>query len=374
MSKYIYQYKQWPNFTWDEKQVGNILGKVRHLQGKIFGQMSNIGFTLKEETYLSTLTLDVLKTSEIEGEILNYEQVRSSIAQKLGIKTSEIVHVGRDVEGVVEMMLDATRNYDKTLTNERLFGWHASLFPTGYSGMHKIEIGCYRKGEMQVVSGPMGKEKVHFQAPHHDKVQKEMNALLDWINNEKEIDLVIKSAIVHFWFIIIHPFDDGNGRIARGLTDLLLAKSEQSSLRFYSLSNQILTEKKTYYSVLQKVQHSSGDITEWVDWFLNCLYRSLQSTETTLKKVFNKSNFWEQHQETELNSRQRKMINKLLEGFEGKLKSSKWAKITKSSTDTALRDIKDLISKGILRQETSGGRSTNYELIKKPGANTVYSK
>ena len=374
MSKYIYQYKQWPNFTWDEKQVGNILGKVRHLQGKIFGQMSNIGFTLKEETYLSTLTLDVLKTSEIEGEILNYEQVRSSIAQKLGIKTSEIVHVGRDVEGVVEMMLDATRNYDKTLTNERLFGWHASLFPTGYSGMHKIEIGCYRKGEMQVVSGPMGKEKVHFQAPHHDKVQKEMNALLDWINNEKEIDLVIKSAIVHFWFIIIHPFDDGNGRIARGLTDLLLAKSEQSSLRFYSLSNQILTEKKTYYSILQKVQHSSGDITEWVDWFLNCLYRSLQSTETTLKKVFNKSDFWEQHQETELNSRQRKMINKLLEGFEGKLKSSKWAEITKSSTDTALRDIKDLISKGILRQETSGGRSTNYELIKKPGANTVYSK
>lgn len=371
MSKYIYQYKQWPDFTWNEKQIGNILGKVRHLQGKIFGQMNNIGFTLKEESYLSTLTLDVLKTSEIEGAILNYDQVRSSIAQKLGIETSDTVHVGRDVEGIVEMMLDATRNYDNIITNERLFSWYASLFPTGYSGMHKIEIGSYRKGEMQVVSGPMGKERIHFQAPHHDKVQKEMNALLDWINNEEDIDLVIKSAIVHFWFIIIHPFDDGNGRIARALTDLLLAKSEQSSLRFYSLSNQILTEKKTYYAILQKVQHSSGDITEWLEWFLNCLYRSLQSTNNTMEKVFYKTYFWEQHQETELNNRQRIMLNKLLDGFEGKLKTSKWAKITKTSTDTALRDIKDLISKGILNQESSGGRSTNYELVKKPGAKTI---
>jgi Fic family protein len=371
MSKYIYEYKQWPNFTWNEKRIGNLLGKVRHLQGKIFGQMNNIGFTLKEETYLSTLTLDVLKSSEIEGEFLNYEQVRSSIAQKLGIETSGMVHAGRDVEGVVEMMLDATRNYDKDLSNERLFGWHASLFPTGYSGMYKIETGCYRKGEMQVVSGAMGKEKVHFEAPHHDKVQEEINLLLNWIKNEKDIDLVIKSAIIHFWFIIIHPFDDGNGRIARALTDLLLAKSEQSSLRFYSLSNQILTEKKTYYSILQKVQHSSGDITEWLEWFLNCLYCSLKSTESTLEKVFDKANFWEYHKETELNSRQRKMLNKLFDGFEGKLKSSKWAKIVKCSTDTALRDIKDLISKGILEQETSGGRSTNYELIRKPGANNV---
>ncbi len=369
MPKYIYQYSQWPSFTWNEKQVGNVLGKVRHLQGRIFGQMSHVGFTLRKETYLSTLTLDVLKSSEIEGEFLNYEQVRSFIAQKLGIETSGMVHVERDVEGVVEMMLDATRNYSKKLTGKRLLGWHASLFPTGYSGMHKIEVGCYRKGEMQVVSGPMGKEKVHFEAPHHDKIQEEMNALLDWINEEKDIDLVIKSAIAHFWFIIIHPFDDGNGRIARALTDLVLARSEQSSLRFYSLSNQILAEKKTYYSILQKVQHSSGDITEWLEWFLNCLYRSLQSTESTLEKVFSKADFWEHHKETELNSRQRKILNKLLDGFEGKLKSSKWAKMAKCSADTALRDIKDLMSKGILRQEASGGRSTNYELIEKPDVN-----
>ncbi len=363
MPKYIYQYNQWPNFTWNEKRIGSILGKVRHLQGKIFGQMSNIGFTLKEETYLSTLILDVLKSSEIEGEFLNYEQVRSSIAQKLGIETSGIIHVSRDVEGVVEMMLDATKNYDKDLTNERLFGWHASLFPNGYSGMYKIDTGCYRTDKMQVVSGSMGKEKVHFEAPHHNEVQTEMNILIDWINNENDIDLVVKSAIAHFWFIIIHPFDDGNGRIARALTDFFLAKSEDSSLRFYSLSNQILAEKKTYYSVLQKVQHSSGDITEWLEWFLNCLYSSLQLTETTFQKVLYKSNFWELHKETDLNSRQRKMLNKLLDGFDGKLKTSKWAKIAKCSSDTALRDIKDLISKGILKQEESGGRSTNYELI-----------
>ncbi|WP_010522279.1 Fic family protein [Aquimarina agarivorans] len=361
MPKYIYKYNQWPDFTWDEKRIGNILGKVRYFQGKIFGQMSNLGFNLKEETYLSTLTLDVLKSSEIEGEFLNFNQVRSSIAQKLGIESSGLVHVGRDVEGVVEMMLDATRNYDKNLTNERLFGWHASLFPTGYSGMSKIDIGRYRKDKMQVVSGLMGKEKVRFEAPNHSEIQNEMDVLLEWINNENEIDLVIKSAIVHFWFIIIHPFDDGNGRIARALTDLLLAKSEGSAFRFYSLSNQILTEKKTYYTILQKVQHSSGDITEWLEWFLNCLHRSLQSTESTLQKVLHKANFWEYHNETDLNSRQRKMLNQLLDGFDGKLKTSKWAKITKCSTDTALRDIKDLISKGILKQEESGGRSTNYE-------------
>lgn len=363
MPKYIYQYKQWPSFTWDEKKLSSTLGKVRHLQGRIFGQMINLGFSLKEETYLSTLTLDVLKSSEIEGEFLNYEQVRSSIAQKLGIQTSGIVHVGRDVEGVVEMMLDATRNYGDLLTEQRLFAWHASLFPTGYSGMHKIDIACYRKDEMQVVSEPMGKERVHFQAPSHEKIQKEMDVFLKWLNEEHDIDLVVKSAIAHFWFIIIHPFDDGNGRIARAMTDMILARSEQSSLRFYSLSNQILAEKKAYYSILQEVQHSSGDITEWIEWFLNCLYRSLQATELTLQRVFSKANFWEKHKETELNSRQRKMLNKLLDGFEGKLKTSKWAKITKCSADTALRDIKDLIAKGILKQEETGGRSTNYELV-----------
>jgi Fic family protein len=363
MVKYIYEYDQWPEFTWDDKKVSVILGKVRHLQGKILGQMGALGFSIKEETMLSTLTLDVLKSSEIEGEILNYEQVRSSIARRLGLEYAGIVHVDRNVEGVVEMMLDATQRYDKPLDQERIFGWHAALFPTGWSGMHRIDTGCYRDGEMQVVSGPMGKERIHFQAPTSDVVKKEMDVFLDWFNQETKIDGVLKASIAHFWFIIIHPFDDGNGRIARAMSDMLLARTEGTSQRFYSFSNQILSEKKMYYEILQKVQHSSSNITEWIDWFLNCLYRALMNTEETLTRVLQKSDFWDKHKETILNSRQRLMLNKLLDGFDGKLKTSKWAKITKCSADTALRDIKDLIEKGILKQEESGGRSTNYELI-----------
>jgi Fic family protein len=363
MAKYIYEYNQWTEFTWDEKQISMILGKVRHLQGKIFGQMGALGFSIKEERILSTLTLDVLKSSEIEGEILNYEQVRSSIAKRLGLEYAGIVHVERNVEGVVEMMLDATQRYDKALNQERIYGWHAALFPTGWSGIHRIETGCYRDGEMQIVSGPMGKERIHFQAPSPNVVKKEMDAFLDWFNQETRIDGVLKAAITHLWFIIIHPFDDGNGRIARAMSDMLLARSEDSSQRFYSFSNQILSEKKDYYEILEKVQHSSGDITEWLDWFLNCLYRALINTEETLKRVLQKSDFWDKHKETILNSRQRLMLNKLLDGFDGKLKTSKWAKITKCSADSALRDIKDLIEKKVLKQEESGGRSTNYELI-----------
>jgi len=365
MAKFIYEYDKWPEFTWDDKKIIVNLGKVRHLQGKIFGQMSALGFSIKEETILSTLTLDVLKSSEIEGEFLNQEQVRSSIARRLGLEYAGIVHTDRNVEGVVEMMLDATQRYDKALDHERIFGWHASLFPTGWSGMHRIDTGCYRNGEMQVVSGPMGKEKIHFQAPLAKVVKKEMNAFLDWFNTRTDIDGVLKAAIAHFWFIIIHPFDDGNGRIARAISDMLLARSEESTQRFYSLSNQILTEKKKYYAILQQVQHSSGDITDWLDWFLNCLHRALENTEETLKRVLMKADFWDKHKETTLNSRQRLILNKLFDGFEGKLKSSKWAKITKCSADTALRDIKDLIEKGILKQEESGGRSTNYELKEK---------
>ena len=361
MARYIYEYENWPEFTWDDKQLSLILGKVRHLQGKVFGQMGALGFSIKEDTILSTLTLDVLKSSEIEGEMLDYEQVRSSIARRLGLEYAGIVHVDRNVEGVVEMMLDATQRFDTPLDYERIFGWHAALFPTGWSGMHRIDAGCYRDGEMQIVSGPMGKEKIHFQAPSPNVVKKEMDEFLHWFNQETEIDEVLKAAIAHFWFIIIHPFDDGNGRIARALSDMLLARSEESSQRFYSLSNQILSEKKKYYAVLQKVQHSSGDITEWLNWFLHCLYKALENTEETLKRVLKKADFWDKHQETLLNSRQRLMLNKLFDGFDGKLKSSKWAKIAKCSADTALRDIKDLIEKGILQQEESGGRSTNYE-------------
>lgn len=362
MPKYIYQYNTWPNFTWDSEKIGLILGKVRNLQGRVFGRMSGIGFSVKEETILSSLTLDVIKSSEIEGELLNKEQVRSSIANRLGIKDAGIIHVDKDVEGVVEMMLDATQKFNEPLTRERLFEWQASLFPTGRSGLQRIETGAYRGKEMQIVSGPLGKETVHYEAPKPEIVYEEMNSFLNWFNSDVRIDGVLKAAIAHFWFIIIHPFDDGNGRIARALSDMLLARSEESSQRFYSFSNQILTEKKKYYEVLQNVQHSSCDITEWLDWFLHCLYRALENTNITLDKVMKKAEFWLNHKETEINSRQRLMLNKLLDGFEGKLKSSKWAKIAKCSPDTALRDIKDLINKGILVQEESGGRSTNYRL------------
>jgi Fic family protein len=363
MAKYIYQYDQWPNFTWKHDEINALLGKVRHLQGKILGQMEALGFKLKEEALLSTLTLDVLKSSEIEGELLNYDNVRSSIARKLGIENIGLSVADRNVEGVVEMMLNATQKFNEPLEQERIFGWHAALFPTGWSGMHRIEAGCYRNGEMQIVSGPMGKEKVHFEAPSPKIVKNEMDIFLKWLNNETKTDAVLKAAIAHFWFIIIHPFDDGNGRIARAISDMLLARSEESSQRFYSLSNQILIEKKSYYKVLQEVQQSTADITEWLNWFLNCLHKALLTTEETLQHVLQKADFWDRHNTTILNNRQRLMLNKLLNGFEGKLKTSKWAKISKCSADTALRDIQDLIEKGILKQETAGGRSTNYDLV-----------
>jgi len=360
--KYIYEYSNWPVFEWDDSKIQLVLGQVRHLQGRVLGQMSSLGFKIQEEALLSTLTQDVLKSSEIEGENLNYDQVRSSIAKRLGIEIGGFVHVGREVEGVVEMLLDATQNYEAPLNHERLYSWHAALFPTGRSGMYKIEVAKYRTGEMVIVSGPMGKEKIHYEAPKAIQVKEEMDRFLDWFNSETKIDPVLKAAIAHFWFIIIHPFDDGNGRIARAISDLMLARSDGSTQRFYSLSSQILIERKAYYNILQQVQFSQGDITEWLDWFLNCLYRSMESSKESMSQVRRKSDFWERNKETELNSRQRLMLNKLLDGFDGKLKSSKWAKIAKCSPDTALRDIKDLIKKGILRQEKSGGRSTSYEL------------
>jgi len=362
MAKYIYQQENWYNFTWDEKSINSIFGEVRNLQGRITGQMQSIGFHNKEEATLNTLALDVVKSSEIEGERLNFQQVRSSIAIKLGLEAGGLTSSNRNVEGVVEMILDATRNYLDPITDERLFGWHAALFPTGYSGMYKIEAGCYRSGEMQVVSGPMGKEKVHYEAVASNLVKAEMDKFLAWLNGQDSIDCVLKAAIAHFWFIIIHPFDDGNGRIARAISDLFLIRAEKSPERFYSMSSQILVERKKYYEVLQKVQHSDGDITAWLNWFLNCLKNALSETESTLKHVLQKAEFWKIHEDIMLNERQRMMINKLFDGFDGKLKSSKWAKITKCSTDTALRDIKDLMEKSILIREQGGGRSTNYQL------------
>jgi len=363
MKKYIYEYKNWTDFSWQDKVINVVFGEVRHMQGRIIGQMNALGFSDKEEATLTALTLDIVKSSEIEGESLNYEQVRSSIARRLGINIAGLLPSTRHIEGVVEMMLDATQLYNSPLTEKRLFGWHAALFPTGYSGPNKIEVGRYRTGDMQVVSGAMGKEKVHYQAVSPELVKAEMDKFLYWLNNDNAYDPVLKAAIAHFWFIIIHPFDDGNGRIARAITDMLLARAENSGERFYSMSGQILIERKQYYEILQKVQHSAGDITEWLDWFLHCLKNAMLATETTTQKILKKAEFWKLHEHTVINERQRLMLNKLFDRFEGKLQTSKWAKITKASTDTALRDIKDLVAKGILQQTKEGGRNSNYELI-----------
>lgn len=363
MAKYIYEYKNWTNFSWQDKAINLVFGEVRLMQGKIIGQMNALGFSAKEEATLTALTLDVVKSSEIEGELLNYDQVRSSIARRLGINTAGLIPSNRHIEGVVEMMLDATQRFTLPLTEKRLCGWHAALFPTGYSGPYSIEVGRYRSGEMQVISGAMGKEKLHYEAVRPELVKMEMDKFLDWFNNENRLDPVLKAAIAHFWFIIIHPFDNGNGRIGRAITDMLLARAEGSGERFYSMSSQILTERKRYYEVLQKVQHSSSDITEWINWFLHCLKNAMLSTENTTQKILRKAEFWKLHEHTPINERQRLMLNKLFDNFEGKLQTSKWAKIAKTSTDTALRDIKDLVEKGILKQTNEGGRSANYELI-----------
>ncbi|MFA7446626.1 MAG: Fic family protein [Flavobacteriaceae bacterium] len=363
MAKYIYEYKNWTDFSWNEKAINAVFGEVKLMQGKIIGQMNALGFSAKEEATLTALTLDVVKSSEIEGEWLNYDQVRSSIARRLGINTAGLVPSSRHIEGIVEMMLDATQRYTLPLTENRLFGWHAALFPTGYSGPYAIETGKYRTGEMQVVSGAMGKEKIHYEAVKPRLVKAEMDKFLDWFNNDNQLDPVIKAAIAHFWFIIIHPFDDGNGRIGRAITDMLLARAESSGERFYSMSSQILTERKRYYEVLQKVQHSTGDITQWLEWFLHCLKNAMLATEHTTEHILRKAEFWKLHENTAINERQRIILNMLFDGFDGKLKSSKWAKITKVSTDTALRDIKDLIEKGILKEANESGRNVNYELV-----------
>lgn len=362
MAKYIYEHKNWTNFSWNDKAINALFGEVKLIQGKIIGQMNALGFSAKEEATLTALTLDVVKSSEIEGEWLNYNQVRSSIARRLGIHTAGLVPSSRHIEGVVEMMLDATQRYSLPLTNERLFGWHAALFPTGYSGPYEIEVGKYRTGEMQVISGAMGKEKVHFEAVKSKRLKIEMDKFLDWFNHENQLDKVTKAAIAHFWFIIIHPFDDGNGRIGRAITDMLLARAESSGERFYSMSSQILIERKRYYEVFQKVQFSTGDITEWLEWFLHCLKNAMLATQNTTQRILRKAEFWKFHENTPINERQRTILNLLFDGFDGKLQSSKWAKITKVSTDTALRDIKNLIEKGILQETKQGGRNAHYVL------------
>jgi len=372
MKAFIHQHDNWPEFTWNSNDFLDLLSEARNLQGRLIGKMETLGFDLRNEALLDTLTLDVLKSSEIEGEFLNPDQVRSSIALRLGMEIAGAVESDRHVEGVVEMMLDATQKCFAPLTADRLFDWHAALFPTGRSGMYKITVAEWRKdttGPMQVVSGAMGKEKVHFQAPNSDLVEKEMTRFIDWFNNSK-IDLVIKAAIAHLWFVTIHPFEDGNGRITRALTDMLLAQSDKSNQRFYSMSAQIRLERKQYYEILEKTQTGNLDITDWIVWFLNCLINALKSTDSLLIRVLFKADFWQKHIDTAINERQRKLLNKLMDGFDGKLTSSKWAKIAKCSKDSAVRDINDLIDKGILQKEDAGGRSTNYELIGMPTGNT----
>lgn len=359
---YIHQRKDWTKFTWNAELITPLLGEVRHRQGKILGVMQGLGFRLQEETVLKTLTLDVVKSSEIEGEQLNPEQVRSSIARRLGIEIAGAVPAERNVEGVVEMLLDATQRYDELLSDDRLFGWHAALFPTGRSGMYKIKTAAWRDDVMQVTSEPMGKETVHFEAPSADKVQEEMNLFLDWFNSKQDIDPVLKAAFAHLWFVTIHPFEDGNGRITRAITDMQLARADQSKQRFYSMSAQIQAERNNYYKILESTQKGDLDITPWLEWFLKCLLHSMTQTDETISLTLKRAQFWETHRTTNFNSRQQKILQLLLDDFFGKLTVSKYAKITKVSTDTSLRDIQDLMSKGILEQEGSG-RGTSYKFV-----------
>jgi Fic family protein len=362
---YIHQNKDWPKMAWDAERLAGPLAAVRHRQGRLIGRMEGLGFSLRNEAVLQTLTEEVLKSNEIEGEKLDRDQVRSSIARRLGLDVGGLVAVDRHVEGVVETMLDATGHYADPLSQDRLFAWHAALFPTGRSGMAKIAVGRWRgvqSDPLQVVSGPIGREKVHYQAPEAKRVPKEMRAFLKWFNTLPAIDPVLAAGLAHLWFVTIHPFEDGNGRIARAIADMALARSEKSSQRFYSMSAQIRLERKAYYDTLEKTQKGGLDITPWLEWFLGCLDRAIEGAEGVLAGIFHKARFWESRTKKPFNERQRSILNRLFDGLEGKLTTSKWAKLAKCSQDTALRDIDDLVKRGVLVKEPGGGRSTSYAL------------
>jgi Fic family protein len=365
-AKYIHQRKNWPKFRWSHEQLAQQLVTVRHRQGRLIGRMEALGFTLRAEAMLQSLTEEVIKSSEIEGEVLDKDQVRSSIARRLGMDIGAITPADRHVEGVVEMMLDATQKYSEPLTPQRLHDWHAALFPTGRSGMRHINVGAWRETNadpMQVVSGPVGREHVHYEAPPAGKLNHEMHEFVAWFNRKEPIDEVLKAAIAHLWYVTIHPFEDGNGRIARAIADMALARSENSPQRFYSMSAQIRVERKAYYDVLEATQKGDLDITEWLEWFLGCFSRAFDGAETILGSVLKKARFWEMRGGDQFNERQRKILNRLLDGFEGKLTSSKWATLGKCSQDTASRDIDDLVKRGILVKDAAGGRSTSYSLV-----------
>lgn len=362
---YIWELPGWPQFEWDEKRLVEPLTTARYQQGILLGRMQGLGFQLREEATLKTLTEDVLKTSEIEGEKLDPAQVRSSIARRLGMHVAGLVPADRHVDGVVELMLDATRNFDRPLTQERLFGWQAALFPTGRSGMRPIVVGAWRDdrtGPMEVVSGPIGKEKVHFIAPPAARLDTEITAFLDWFNSDRKVDPALKAGLAHLWFVTIHPFDDGNGRIARAITDMALARSEKTHQRFYSLSSQTRQERNAYYEILERTQRGALDVTDWLEWFLTCFSRATINAQETLRSVLDKAGFWEKHGAQSFNERQVKVLNRLLEGFEGRLTTSKWAALSGCSQDSAYRDVLDLVDRGILRKDSSRGRSTSYSL------------
>ena len=367
-SRYIHALSDWPRFHWKQDRLAGTLAAVRHQQGRLVGRMEALGFPLQQEATLEALTEETVKSSEIEGEKLDVLQVRSSIARRLGMDAAGVDVVDRRVEGVVEMMLDATRNFDQPLTAKRLSGWHASLFPTGRGGMRKLRVGAWRHdttGPMQVVSGPVGRERIHFEAPASERLDREMRVFLRWFNEgtgPAVADDVLKAGLAHLWFVTIHPFDDGNGRIARAIADLVLARSEHSMQRFYSMSAQIRRERNNYYDILERGQKGTMDVTAWMEWFLGCLGRAIDGAETTLAAVLRKARFWQKHREVAINDRQRVMLNRLLDGFEGRLTTSKWAVITKCSSDTALRDILDLVKRGILVRNLGAGRSTSYSL------------
>ena len=364
---YVHELTEWPRFHWDLQRIADRLAAVRHKQGRLLGRMERLGFSLKAEATLQTLTEEVVKSSEIEGEVLDRDQVRSSIARRLGMDIGALTPSDRHVEGVVEMILDATERYADPLTAERLFGWHAALFPTGRTGMTKIVVGAWRTAEtgpMQVVSGPIGRERVHYEAPSAERLDEEMQTFLEWFNGSAGgIDPVLKAALAHLWFVTIHPFEDGNGRIARAIADLALARSEQSAQRFYSMSAQIRHERNDYYTVLERTQKGDLDITNWMSWFLDCLDRAFDGADAILGGILRKADFWDRHAAGQLNARQRLVLNRLFDGFEGKLTSSKWAKLTKVSQATAARDIEELIEHGILKKDAAGGRSTSYSLV-----------
>ena len=369
IKRQIHELSDWPKFRWDRDHVAKPLASVRHQQGRLIGHMEALGFQLQQEAVLKTLTEDVVKSSEIEGERLDVNQVRSSVARRLGKDVGGLKAADRHVEGVVEMMLDATRKYDEPLTVERLLAWHASLFPTGRTGMRKLRVGAWRDdktGPMQVVSGPIGRERVHFEAPAAKRLNREMRAFVDWFNDDGDIDAVLKAGLAHLSFVTIHPFDDGNGRIARAIADLALARSEHSPQRFYSMSAQIREEREEYYNILERTQKGTLDVTPWMEWFLACLGRAIDSAQTTLSAVLQKARFWQTLRDVPINERQRVVLNRLLDGFEGNLTTSKWSKIATCSADTALRDITDLVERGILVRNPAGGRSTSYSLGKTP--------